>query len=213
MNKKISDATSDEIKILFQDDEKNAISKIRTLRKRYFTELVIDDYTGEQVNIKPFSLTKAKSLNMELEYRLYFANLKRQQRLRNRFDRMIKTNRAIFLTLTFNDSFLSRDTSSETRRRYVARFLKEQCIEYVANIDFGQDERFTQREHYHALVIPKNEQISYSDYSQGFDKSRIKAEPVLVSNKSRDNIARYIDKLTKHALKYNGHYRRLIYSR
>lgn len=213
MNKKISDATRDEIKILFQDDEKNAITRIRTLRKRYFTHLVIDDYTGEQVNIKPFSIHKAKSLNMELEYRLYSANLKRQQRLRNRFDRMIKTNRAIFLTLTFNDSFLSRDTSSETRRRYVARFLKEQCIEYVANIDFGQDERFTQREHYHALVIPKNEQISYLEYSQGFDKSRIKAEPVLVSNKSIDNIARYIDKLTKHSLKYNGHYRRLIYSR
>lgn len=213
MNKKLRDATHDEIKTLFQDDEKNAIKFIRLMRKRYFTEYRIDDETGERVNIKPFSLTKAKSLNIALEYRIYFADRDRKRRLKKRFDRMIKTNRAIFLTLTFNDSFLNRDTTSETRRRYVARFLKEQCLEYVANIDFGQDERFTKREHYHALVVPKNEQISYADYSQGFDKSRIKAEPVRVSNKSRDNLARYIDKLTNHALKYNGHYKRLIYSR
>ena len=213
MNKKIVDASHDEIKSLFQEDENNAINLVRTLRKRYFTQLVIDNETGEQVNIKPFSLSKAKSLNIELEYRVYRASNKRKSRLRERFDRMVKTNNAVFLTLTFNDSFLSRDTSPDTRRRYIARFLKEQCIEYVANIDFGQDERYTQREHYHALVIPKNKQIDYSSYSQGFDKSRIKAEPVIANNKSRDNLARYIDKLTNHSLKHKGFYRRLIYSR
>lgn len=213
MNKKLNEASKDEIRDLFQDDEKNAIKFIRKLKQRYFTEYRIDDETGERVNIKPFSLTKAKSLNIELEYRIYHADRDRKKRLRKRFDKMIKTNRAVFLTLTFNDSFLNRDTTSETRRRYVSRFLKEQCSEYVANIDFGQDERFTQREHYHALVVPKNAQISYSDYSQGFDKSRIKAEPVRANTKSRDNLARYIDKLTNHALKHNGHYRRLIYSR
>lgn len=213
MNKKISTATRDEIKALYQDDDNNALRLISNLRKNYFNKVITDENTGEMYNVAPFSITRAKSLDIELEYRLYFAHLQRRKRLRDRIEKMIMSEKAIFLTLTFNDNYLSRKMSAETRRRYVARFLKSECSEYIANIDFGQDERYTKREHYHAVAIPKNDKIDFSAYSEGFDKSRISSLAIKVNRKSRDNLARYIDKLTNHALKHNGHYKRLIYSR
>lgn len=213
MNKKISVASRDEIKALFQNDDHNAIKLISHLRKDYFYKPHTNEETGEIYNVCPFSLTTAKKHNFELEYRLYFAMLKRRQRLRDRIEKMIKSEKAVFLTLTFNNNYLSRKMSAETRRRYVARFLKSECSEYIANIDFGQDERYTKREHYHAVAIPKDDKIDFTAYSEGFDKSRISSLAIKVNRKSRDNLARYIDKLTNHALKHNGHYQRLIYSR
>lgn len=44
---------------------------------------------------------------------------------------------AIFLTFTFNDATL-KATSPETRRRYVARYLKQHSDNFVANIDYGK---------------------------------------------------------------------------
>jgi len=30
------------------------------------------------------------------------------------------------------------NTTAETRKKYIKRFLKENCYEYIANIDYGK---------------------------------------------------------------------------
>lgn len=74
---------------------------------------------------------------------------------------MVGSGNAKFLTLTFNDSFFDRGTSEDTRRKYIRRFLKEQCQEYVANVDYGDKNG---REHFHAIVVPKSTRIDYTPY-------------------------------------------------
>jgi len=122
---------------------------------------------------------------------------------------MVNTNHAYFLTLTFNDSVFNRNLSPETRRRYIARFLKSECKEYVANIDFGSTNN---REHYHAVVIPKTI-IDFAKYRKIFDNSNINYKRIIKGDKDIKKLSLYIAKLTNHALKENGFYKRLIYSR
>lgn len=55
-------------------------------------------------------------------------------------------------SFTFTDEVL-QNTSSTTRKKYISDFLKENCIDYFACIDFGKKK---QREHYHALIVTDN---------------------------------------------------------
>ena len=209
MNKKIKEATKQEIKDIYQSNIISLISQVRYRSKNgYF-----DMYNGELLNRVGFTLGEAMKINKGLEFRCYKSNKDRNYRLSKRMKKMILTGRALFLTLTFNDVFLNRDTSAITRRRYVARFLKEQCDCYVANKDFGEDDNFTKREHYHALVVPKCEKIDFQPYREGFDNSSINFKRVKVSEASTRSISLYINKLTRHSLKSVGKYERLIYSR
>ena len=52
---------------------------------------------------------------------------KRVQHLKTRVADLILNGDGIFLTLTFTDDVLN-NTSVETRRKYVTRFLKAQCL-------------------------------------------------------------------------------------
>lgn len=56
---------------------------------------------------------------------------------------------AYLLTLTFGDTYDS--TTSETRRKYVTRWLNENTRDYFACLDVGEKNG---REHYHAIVVP-----------------------------------------------------------
>lgn len=118
--------------------------------------------------------------------------------------RLVKSGQAVFLTLTFTDNTLN-NTTPETRRRYVARYLKSQCDFYVANIDFGEDNG---REHYHALV---NGRVNLKMWLYG----AINSEKAHTSAKDKERIAKYITKLTYHAIKSSTCplNQRLIYSR
>lgn len=118
---------------------------------------------------------------------------------------MVLDGKCLFLTLTFTDSTLS-STTPETRRKYVRRFLKSQCPVYVANIDFGGKNG---REHYHALV--RSEKI---DYRLWHKLGAIKGEHVRTSETDLTRTAKYIAKLSKHAIKETaGKGVRIIYSR
>lgn len=129
---------------------------------------------------------------------------KKAKRIREKIGNLIKEGNAIFLTLTFTDVVLSK-TSPTTRRRYVARYLKEQSPFYVANIDFGGKNG---REHYHAIV---NNRIDYQPWRKNY--GAIKGE--IVRNQDEDvmRTSKYVAKLTNHALKVSGVVPRLIYSR
>lgn len=129
---------------------------------------------------------------------------KRKSRLKNRVIELLHKGTCIFATLTFTDEVLS-STSIETRRKYVQRYLKSISDYYVANIDYGVDDEFTHREHYHALV-----QIDYIDekWDYGFtwfEKVRSHSNPMKLS--------KYIAKLTNHAIKDSTKRCCYIYSR
>lgn len=209
MNKKLRQASKEEISKAYQDKVPLMISNYR----KASLERDITEETGEINYYCRFNLHMAERYNMGFEYRIWKSNRDRKKRLKERVAKIIKSNKAQFITLTFNDTFLQRSTSEETRRKYIRRFLKEQCSDYIANIDYGESQKGTHREHYHALVIPKAKQIDYSPYCAYFDKSRIYAENVRVNGKSEISISLYINKLTNHSLKASGQYKRLIYSR
>lgn len=146
---------------------------------------------------------------------------KKAKRVRERTRDFILTGSAIFLTLTFNDATLSR-TSEKTRRRYVSRFLKANCSEYVANIDFGDKDRVykdkkgktritTEREHYHALVYISDGVLI--DFEQWHNYGSVYMEYIKADERDIRKVARYTAKLSNHALKVKGDVPRLIYSR
>ena len=205
MNKKIREATRQEISSCLKD---NGIKKIIDKRKSTKTTY-IDHELGDCVIFSNYGLDKALKDDLGLELRLYNSSMRRKDNIRKRIESMMATNHCYFLTLTFNDKMLSRNITSETRRRYVRRFLKEQCKEYVANIDFGSK---YQREHYHAVVVPKTK-IDFSAYRDKFENSNVNCKRLWTNKESKDNYTKYIAKLTNHSLKENGFYQRLIYSR
>jgi len=82
----------------------------------------LKDYTEEEIN-------ESKKVNN--------ASYCRTNRLKNRVLAMLKKDECIFLTLTFRNDVLN-NTTAETRKKYIKRFLKENCYEYIANIDYGK---------------------------------------------------------------------------
>jgi len=144
------------------------------------------------------------------------AEYKRTKRLQTKALEMIKSNSAIFLSLTFNDSVFEK-MNSQTRKRMITRFLKKTCKCYIANIDYGKKK---EREHYHALVIPLNEKIDCKEYHKMFYNSNIDFEKVRVSGKKNcdiestsKKISKYTSKLTNHAIKETTQQCRIIYSK
>lgn len=205
MNKKIKDATKNEIASTIKN---GAYRIIGEKRKKATIYGELEEETGELHAHSCYALKNAENEGLSLEYRLYNSNHIRKERVKERISNMVNTNHAYFLTLTFSDKMFSRRCSAETRRRYIRRFLREQCKDYLANIDFGSN---NEREHYHAVVIPKSI-IDFAKYRELFDSS-INCKRIIKSAASEKLLSRYISKLTNHALKENGFYKRLIFSR
>ena len=131
------------------------------------------------------------------------ASYKRMTRLKGRITRYLLSGQCIWLTLTFTNEILAK-TSQETRRRYVARYLKSQSSCYIANIDFGKT---TEREHYHAVVV--GDFVDMSKWVYGFALT----ERIKNHDKTPVKLAKYVSKLTNHAIKETTHRCRYIYSR
>lgn len=96
-----------------------------------------------------------------------------------------------FVTLTFSDDVL-KTTTEQTRHRYAAKWLGEQCRDYVANIDHGAK---TGREHYHA-VVAFNNLLPTQEWLYGY--SSIKPINKGVDN-AKSKMSAYIVKLQNHA--------------
>ena len=138
--------------------------------------------------------------------RINHASYTRIKRLKDRIMSYLSMGQCIFITLTFRPSAL-KETTEKQRRIDVSRFLKSVSQYYVANIDYGVDDRFTKREHYHALVV--------SDWVDGkWKHGRIHRERVRLNEESTDKkISKYISKLTNHAIKDSTKRCCYIYSR
>lgn len=210
MNKLIREATKEEIKEAYKNQCIKTIYKKRKQNIVYEYKYVA---LGELIPHCTYTIKQAEKDNLGLDYRLWFSNKRRKNRLEDKIEEIINSGKAVFLTMTFKDEVINT-TSPETRRRKIARYLKSQASKYVANIDFGQDDRFTKREHYHAVLIPLKEKVDYKAYNKLFNNSRIHSEKVRQpSQKDTISIGLYLNKLTNHALKTQGFQKRFIYSR
>lgn len=148
---------------------------------------------------------RERSNMIDCASRLIRSESDKYKRLHKKIETLVSSGGAVFITLTFTDDVLN-NTTALTRRRYVSRYLKENCSFYIANIDFGVDERYTQREHYHACIGGR---CDFNKWSYGF----VFAEQVRCHDHDAKRVARYVAKLTNHALKVKSVSSRLIYSR
>ncbi len=159
----------------------------------------LDDYYINLCNEYSYGLVKsAKQFNQ--------SRYARVERLKDRITKYLIMGQCIFVTLTFNDETMKK-TNQATRRKYVARFLRSISQDYVANIDFGVDDRFTHREHYHALIV---KDFIFDKWEYGFTWFE---QVRLNQSNSNELLAKYISKLTNHAIKTSARYNYYIYSR
>ena len=134
------------------------------------------------INENEFLYNEAKKINK--------ADLNRNVRLKKRITKYLSMGQCLFLTFTFNDMCLN-NTNEQTRRKYVRRWLKEYSSYYVANIDFGSR---NEREHYHALICV--DRVDPTTWNNGtINVKRVKP------TSDGKALAKYISKLTNHAIK------------
>lgn len=173
----------------------------RKLNKARFNALQSNDFEAyDKLNANYLALCNDTLFQEAIK--INNASYRRRKRLSLRIKKLLSSS-AYFVTLTFTDDVL-QTTSADTRRRYVSRFLKAYFTDYIANIDFGS---INGREHYHAVVIGDTTNMSSWD-KYGF--SHIQA---IRSIEDNDKLAKYICKLTNHAIKETTKQQRLIYSR
>ena len=194
--------------------ENNIPKMVNELKKHLHFNKLFDDLgiynanTLEDYNLQAYynSLADMFGFSSIVEsFRINNARYHRISRLRKRISNIIYCNKtSYFLTMTFTNDSLN-NTDSFTRRRYVQRYLKSISNNYVANIDFGERNH---REHYHAVV-----QCEYID-SKLWQHGSLNFEVInFVSTSSDDLLAKYITKLTFHAIKETTKRNHLIYSR
>ena len=199
-------------------DKKNKRNKIKQLvidsglyafYKKHVLSLY-SQYCADNYN-KTFNDNLNEYLNLDLfdgvppEFldeckRLFNAERARVGRLKKRIAYMLNYD-CIFLTFTFTDSVLNNCNQS-TLRTYVVRTLKSFSDYYVANIDFGKKNG---RLHYHGLVVA--EKVDYTIWTYGSLNGK------KVFNKNSSALAKYIAKLSNHAIKETTKGSYIIYSR
>ena len=143
-------------------------------------------------------------------HRINRNNDNKRYRLRKRLKKMLDSGICFFITLTFTDEVL-KNTSEKTRRKYVIECLDSFAERgFIGNIDFGIDDNYTHREHYHAVVGVDN--IDNKDCKL-WRYGSLNFEKIRVNDNSIKALPKYIIKLTNHALKDSCKQNRLIYSR
>lgn len=172
---------------------------IRTINRAYYQE-TMSDILIEKLQEEHQVLQK-NELYAE-SCKIVKAEKNRATRLNKKIAKLL-TKSCVFLTLTFTDKTLE-STSAETRRRYVHYYLKTQSDHFVANIDFGAQNG---REHYHAVVQAEKVEIEpWRNYGAlNVKKIHQSSEPIA--------LAKYVAKLTNHAIKETTKRTAIIYSR
>lgn len=169
-------------------------------------KLYAGDYTYDQaIAIDEYMRINNTAIWKECE-KINHAYYQRVKRLKKRIAHMLNNGKNLFLTLTFTDKVLNK-TKEQTRRDYVAKYLKQFGVEYVANIDFGEE---NEREHYHAVL--NTDFINPLTWKCGnLDVKQVRN----ATDKELDciRLAKYVAKLTNHAIKETTKRNYLIYSR
>lgn len=165
-----------------------------------------DKYNMTMVDLSNFCLENGLEKELNECLKINNASYKRTQRLRQRIKDMLTSGKCIFVTLTFNDNTLN-NTTYNTRRTFVTRYLKQYNSEYIANVDYGKQNH---REHYHAII--KTNSITFEPWRK---YGNINTERIRNKDIEKDNVrlAKYICKLSNHAIKETTKRTSLIYSR
>ena len=152
------------------------------------------------------------------------AQERKRERLIKRIYEMIKDKKAVFLSMSFNDD-IYKNTSAETRKRYIKDFLKNETAQYIANIDYGAKKG---REHYHAIVKANTlKESAFKGYYAKYEiiKDRINLKAYKYGNiqadfiglkygfKNDNEIKRTAKNLYNHAIKESTRNNKIIYSR
>lgn len=153
---------------------------------------------AECLGLFPYSLRKVACQMINAKDQKQYRLVKRLKLMDNdAYNAKNKDLKIIFITLTFNNDALSR-SNKQSRRDAVRKYLKSQCVDYVANIDYGAKNG---REHYHAVALVNGS----VDYSKWHNYGAIKGElvPTMFKDESKrhNRLAYYINKLSLHALK------------
>lgn len=196
-----------ELKARILDEAPEFIQAVKDYKRRsyLFDTVQFDEITDELEEACDLSaaLYRAMPEWWDEAERMVNADNARRKRLRSRIESMFDKGTVAFLTLTFTDEVLA-STSSQSRRDYVRKFLKSVSSEYVGNIDYGAENG---REHYHAVVLTDKE--DFSSWTYGF----YKVQTVRKDGVDALRVAKYISKLTNHAIKNTTKRNALIYSR
>lgn len=126
--------------------------------------------------------------------RLSARNKRRWMRVRSAVRKMLNEPCPVLVTLTFNEETLF-STNETTRRTYVRKYLSNQTPRYFANRDFGAKNG---REHYHAICTST---INPTEWKHGTCNVKVIRKPKEDDRETVSRLAKYIDKLTNHALK------------
>ena len=188
---------------------------VKDIEKSLYADFALNEY-GQLISHK-YDRATAENLRSLFDYDIYYeckkinlATFQRTKRLNHRVEEILLKGNAHFLTLTFKPETLE-NTTAETRRQYVYRFLKSQGGLYVANIDFGAKNG---REHYHALISS-----NFVNFSLWHEHGAIKDEKVRTNNldlhypEHIKRLSKYVAKLSNHAIKKTTKRSVLIYSR
>ena len=129
----------------------------------------------------------------EAFYSLTNLKYKRNSRIYKRVKNIIESENAIFYTLTIKDEYLNK-TSIETLRRYAKKWCSKYLSSYLGNVDYGDEEKYTGRAHFHIIgnykIKPNHESWKYGN----MDFQR-------VHTPNSKAISHYIIKLSEHAVK------------
>lgn len=144
------------------------------------------NYTEEQINIIKTLLFKDEKEYKQAEQ---LANNKyaRKNRYRKHIKEIIK-EKSYFVTFTLNDTAINYKL--KTLRDELTTVLKKNFKKYIANVDYGKT---TERLHFHAII--QTDQPHKEIWKYGFTDWKE------IYNKDDNRLAKYINKLTNHALK------------
>jgi len=224
INKKIRDASFEEIsaEYVFGD-----VKKVKDIRREIYLN---NAESNPDCLIYDFRQEEYDGFNLGLANRLALSEKRRKKVLNKKVNTYSNVDNCFFITLTFKDAFFV-GKSKETIRTYIRRYLKENCINYVANEDYGSK---NERLHFHCVCNLKSTKIltdfgfhqyknqliycaNLKNYDFGFScvEKVSKATQELASDIPNNHLAlsNYINKLTNHALKNTGRPPRIIYSR
>ena len=198
---------------------RNYSDLISQYKKAKLYDYAVNVYLGEGVVLKSLNSNSLSLAELQNECiyndlgsvfneiaKIDNASCHRASRLRSRIESMLLNGDCLFLTLTFNDKTLN-DTSADTRRQYVRKYLKQFNCPYVANIDYGADNG---REHYHAVVNSSHIDLSKWRIYGNINVQRVRNKSI---DLDKTRLAKYISKLSNHAIKETTKRSCLIYSR
>ena len=111
----------------------------------------------------------------------------------------------VFLTFTFNDYALTHN-NADSLKQAVRRFLKQHSIKYVANVDYGA---INGRKHFHAVALIDGK----LNYKLWQSYGALNGRKVNLNETAPKRMAKYVTKLSLHAIKESTGFNRLIYSR